>query len=177
MNFTLLGIKLSHRAGCSVFRSTIFLILKKISSDFLNSPRNHGIPGLWHQGSKSCATSLSALVYIFLPALRSDGVFSRGNVVVDLISNIVVSWIAIVAILISSEITQAYRVPLYLPSTSWVYSVVPITHYCPGRDFARKAKSRGASLVTRGYIKESTYTWIFENRVSKNFNSFYYLAI
>ena len=29
---------------------------------------------------------------------------------------------------------------------------------CPGRDFAQKAKSRGSTLVTRAYIKESTYS-------------------
>ena len=31
--------------------------------------------------------------------------------------------------------------------------------YCPRRDFAQKAKSRGRTLVTRAYIKESTYSW------------------
>ena len=30
---------------------------------------------------------------------------------------------------------------------------------CPSRDFAQKAKSRGGTLVTRAYIKESTYIW------------------
>ena len=30
---------------------------------------------------------------------------------------------------------------------------------CPRRDFAQKAKSRGGTLVTRSYIKESTYSW------------------
>ena len=32
------------------------------------------------------------------------------------------------------------------------------SHYCPRRDFAQKAKSRGVTLVTRAYIKESTYS-------------------
>ena len=31
--------------------------------------------------------------------------------------------------------------------------------YCLRRDFAQKAKSRGGTLVTRAYIKESTYSW------------------
>ena len=30
---------------------------------------------------------------------------------------------------------------------------------CPRRHFAQKAKSRGGTLVTRAYIKESTYSW------------------
>ena len=30
---------------------------------------------------------------------------------------------------------------------------------CPRRDFAQKTKSRGGTLVTRAYIKESTYSW------------------
>ena len=30
-------------------------------------------------------------------------------------------------------------------------------NYCPHRDFAQKAKSRGGTLVTHVYIKESTY--------------------
>ena len=30
---------------------------------------------------------------------------------------------------------------------------------CPCRDFVQKAKSRGGTLVTRAYIKESTYSW------------------
>ena len=30
--------------------------------------------------------------------------------------------------------------------------------YCPRRDFAQKAKSRGGTLVTRTYIKESAYS-------------------
>ena len=30
--------------------------------------------------------------------------------------------------------------------------------YCPGGDFAQKAKSRGGTLVARAYIKESTYS-------------------
>ena len=29
---------------------------------------------------------------------------------------------------------------------------------CTRRDFAQKAKSRGGTLVTRAYIKESTYS-------------------
>ena len=32
-------------------------------------------------------------------------------------------------------------------------------YYCPRRDFAQKAKSRRGTLVTRAYIKESTYNW------------------
>ena len=31
--------------------------------------------------------------------------------------------------------------------------------YCPRWDFTQKAKSRGGTLVTRAYIKESTYSW------------------
>ena len=31
-------------------------------------------------------------------------------------------------------------------------------HFCPRRDFAQKAKSRGGTLVTRAYIKDSTYS-------------------
>ena len=30
--------------------------------------------------------------------------------------------------------------------------------FCPHRDFAQKAKSRGGTLVTSAYIKESTYS-------------------
>ena len=30
--------------------------------------------------------------------------------------------------------------------------------FCPRRDFAQRAKSRGGTLVTRAYIKESTYS-------------------
>ena len=30
--------------------------------------------------------------------------------------------------------------------------------YCPRRDLAQKAQSRGGILVTRAYIKESTYS-------------------
>ena len=30
---------------------------------------------------------------------------------------------------------------------------------CPRRDFAQKAKSRGGTLVTCAYIRESTYSW------------------
>ena len=36
---------------------------------------------------------------------------------------------------------------------------VPAIFYCPRRDFAQKAKSRGGTLVTRAYINESTYSW------------------
>ena len=32
------------------------------------------------------------------------------------------------------------------------------TTNCPRRDFAQKAKSRGGTLVTHAYIKESTYS-------------------
>ena len=36
----------------------------------------------------------------------------------------------------------------------------PAVPYCPHSDFAQKAKSRGGTaLVTRAYIKESTYSW------------------
>ena len=37
---------------------------------------------------------------------------------------------------------------------------------CPRRDFAQKAKSRGGNLVTRAYIKESTYSWIYSYTVN-----------
>ena len=39
---------------------------------------------------------------------------------------------------------------------------------CPRRDFAQKAKSRGGTLVTRAYIKESTYSWNIQSVWQKN---------
>ena len=33
-----------------------------------------------------------------------------------------------------------------------------VTFNCPCRDFAQKAESRGGTLVTRAYVKESTYS-------------------
>ena len=39
----------------------------------------------------------------------------------------------------------------------------PITSCCPSRDFAQKAKSRGGTLVTCAYIKESNYSWIIQS--------------
>ena len=38
-------------------------------------------------------------------------------------------------------------------------SMLLIIDYCPRRDFAQHAKSRGGTLVTRAFIKESTYSW------------------
>ena len=40
-----------------------------------------------------------------------------------------------------------------------VVDASPLNYYCPRRDFAQKAKSRGGTLLTRAYIKESTYSW------------------
>ena len=37
----------------------------------------------------------------------------------------------------------------------------------PRRDFAQKAKSRGGTLVTRAYIKESTYSWNIQSVCQK----------
>ena len=42
-----------------------------------------------------------------------------------------------------------------------------IKTYCPRRDFAQKAKSRGGTPVTRAYIKESTYSWNIQSVYSK----------
>ena len=39
--------------------------------------------------------------------------------------------------------------------------------YCPRRDFAQKAKSRSGTLVTRAYIKESTYSWSIQSVCQK----------
>ena len=36
--------------------------------------------------------------------------------------------------------------------------------FCPRRDFARKAKSGGGTLVTRKNINESTYSWNIQSR-------------
>ena len=38
---------------------------------------------------------------------------------------------------------------------------------CPRRDFPQKAKSRGGTLVTRAYIKESTYSWNIQSVCQK----------
>ena len=40
----------------------------------------------------------------------------------------------------------------------------------PPRDFAQKAKSRGGTLVTRAYIKESTYSWNIQSYSQKRKN-------
>ena len=45
-------------------------------------------------------------------------------------------------------------------------SMLLIIDYCPRRDFAQQAKSRGGTLVTRAYIKESTYSWIYSHTVN-----------
>ena len=39
-------------------------------------------------------------------------------------------------------------------------NVLPLFCNCPRMVFAQKAKSRGGTLVTRAYIKESTYSCI-----------------
>ena len=43
--------------------------------------------------------------------------------------------------------------------TTIIRKLLFIATTCPCRDFAQKAKSREGTLVTRGYIKESTYSW------------------
>ena len=40
-----------------------------------------------------------------------------------------------------------------------VVDASPLNYYCPRMDFAQKAKSRGGTLLTHAYIKESTYSW------------------
>ena len=40
--------------------------------------------------------------------------------------------------------------------------------YCPRRDIAQKAKFRGATVVARAYIKESTYSWDIQSVCQKN---------
>ena len=41
----------------------------------------------------------------------------------------------------------------------WIIRLHGALCLLPRRDFAQKAKSRGGILVTRAYIKESTYSW------------------
>ena len=43
-----------------------------------------------------------------------------------------------------------------------------VVYHCPRRDFAQKAKSRGGTLVTRAYIKESTYSSNIPSVCQKN---------
>ena len=56
------------------------------------------------------------------------------------------------------------RLLLLFPSgssqESMLWSTLPllIDIFCPRRDFDQKAKSRGGTLVTYAYIKESTYS-------------------
>ena len=45
-------------------------------------------------------------------------------------------------------------------------------NHCPRRDFAQKAKSRGGTLVTRTYIKESTYSWNIQSVCQKKVSIF-----
>ena len=45
---------------------------------------------------------------------------------------------------------------LRIAEYSWMLLMID---YCPRRDFAQKAKSRGGTLVTRAFIKESTQSW------------------
>ena len=69
----------------------------------------------------------------------------------------------------------------------WNY-VWSITHMCKQRDTKRYKKEKNVfknSVSDRHLLKKeikvfyptNTYTWIFENRVGKNNNSLYYLAI
>ena len=69
----------------------------------------------------------------------------------------------------------------------WNY-VWSITHICKQRDMKRYKKEKNVfknSVSDRHLLKNeikvfyptNTYTWIFENRVGKNNNSLYYLAI
>ena len=39
-----------------------------------------------------------------------------------------------------------------------LHSFLSFSDHCPRSDFAQKAKSRGGTLVTRAYIKESIYS-------------------
>ena len=54
------------------------------------------------------------------------------------------------------------RTKIRQPSFKWSYYLRKKSQsvlWLPRRDFAQKVKSRGGSLVTRAYIKESTYSW------------------
>ena len=42
----------------------------------------------------------------------------------------------------------------------------PLLCYCPRRDFAQKAKSRGGTLVTRAYINEVLTVEIYSHTVN-----------
>ena len=46
-------------------------------------------------------------------------------------------------------------------------SEIKLSTYCLRRDFAQKVKSRGGTLVTRAYIKESTYSWNIQSVCQK----------
>ena len=52
---------------------------------------------------------------------------------------------------------SVYRYAVLFASSLTAYACV-IQLNCPRRDFAQKAKSPGGTLVTRAYIKESTYS-------------------
>ena len=45
-----------------------------------------------------------------------------------------------------------------MESWSWQRKFRHDENNCPRRDFTQKAKSRGGTLVTHAYIKESTYS-------------------
>ena len=47
-----------------------------------------------------------------------------------------------------------------------------VLYFCPSRDFAQKAKFRGGTLVTRVYIKESTYSWNIQSVCQKKISIF-----
>ena len=61
------------------------------------------------------------------------------------------------------------RLPKSINLQSLRIQKYPVTlgRYCPRRDFAQKAKSRGGTLVTRAYIKESTYSWNIQSVCQK----------
>ena len=60
----------------------------------------------------------------------------------------------------TNYLTEAYDARV---GTSSLFSLALQCYFiyfnCPCRDFAQKAKFRGGTLVTRAYIKESTYSW------------------
>ena len=58
---------------------------------------------------------------------------------------------------------RKFDVLLSMSCLDFLFSLCPLSlammlNFCPRRDFTQKAKSRDGTLVTRAYIKESTYS-------------------
>ena len=172
--FVLITLEVKETKHTLLITFTLLLIgWSNFLSLLLHRPTENSKDNLWpklHDCQLLKAKNVYDSFYCSILTREAFGALNCEPRAVNSILNLLLFWVSKdggCVLLTACDMSSVHCLMQILTAFFFIFWCLCVSVYCPLKDFAQKAKSRGGTLVIRAYIKESTYSWNIQSVCQK----------